>query len=64
FFRVSSLSDVFRSVSGASFIQLAGVFRGLTPCPTFQTLADPRSEKRIRPQPDKTRTPNKHQAAT
>ncbi|MFE2111210.1 hypothetical protein ACFXAF_35840, partial [Kitasatospora sp. NPDC059463] len=45
--------------SGASFIQLAGVFCGLTPRPTFQTLADPRSEKRIRPQPLKTGTPNK-----
>ncbi|ARF79209.1 hypothetical protein B6264_16570 [Kitasatospora aureofaciens] len=32
-------------------IQLAGVFCGLTPRPTFQTLADPRSEKRIQPSP-------------
>ncbi|MFB9372182.1 hypothetical protein, partial [Kitasatospora albolonga] len=43
-----SLPDVFRPVSGASFIQLACVFCDLTARPTFQTLADPRSEKRIR----------------
>ncbi|MFJ8436557.1 hypothetical protein ACIQ9P_35195, partial [Kitasatospora sp. NPDC094019] len=40
----------------ASFVQLAGVFCGLTPRPTFQTLADPRPEKRIRPQSSKMST--------
>ena len=48
---MSSLSDVFRSVFRGFVIQLAGVFCGLTPRPTFQTLADPRSEKRIQLSP-------------
>ncbi|MFB9372132.1 hypothetical protein, partial [Kitasatospora albolonga] len=44
-----SLPDVFRPVSGASFIQLACVFCDLTARPTFQTLTDTRLVKRIRP---------------
>ncbi|MFJ2779206.1 hypothetical protein, partial [Kitasatospora sp. NPDC087315] len=36
--------------SGVSLTQLAAVFRDLTARPTFQTLADPRPEKRIQPQ--------------
>ncbi|MFJ4191299.1 hypothetical protein, partial [Kitasatospora sp. NPDC089509] len=64
FFRVSSLPDVFRSVFRGFVIQLTGVFCGLTPRPTFQTLADPRSEKRIRLQSDKTHMTNKPQART
>ncbi|MFB7908685.1 hypothetical protein ACFC1T_19880, partial [Kitasatospora sp. NPDC056076] len=56
--------DVFRSVFRGFVIQLAGVFCGLTPRPTFQTLADPRSEKRIQPQSDKTHMPHKHRAET
>ncbi|MEV7186933.1 hypothetical protein, partial [Kitasatospora sp. NPDC093102] len=48
--------------TGAFCFRPAGAFQRLAPCPTFQTLADPRSEKRIRPQSDKTNTPHKDQA--
>ncbi|TQF03279.1 hypothetical protein E6W39_14835 [Kitasatospora acidiphila] len=51
FFRVPSLSDPSSCSS-----RLAFVFCDLTARPTFQTLADHRSEKRIRPQSRKTHT--------